>query len=358
MRAKGPRLYPRARKGRPTVWVIRDAGTEISTECRLEDRRGAEEALAAYITAKHRPDTRSTRLGEISVANVINLYLTEHAPHVSNAEFLAHTAAPVVEWWGDKTLAHIRGATCRQYVAWRCNQGVSDQTARHDLKTLRAAVLYYHREYGPLDAVPAFTLPPKAAPRTRFLSRSEAARLLFHARHSKHTARLILIGLYTGTRRGAILGLRWVPSLTSGWIDVEHGIMHRVGARSRQTKKQQPSITLPHRLLVHARRWHRLDMAQNVGVVVHYKGRTVHDVRTSWENAREAAGLGADVVPHTLRHTCVTWMLRAGVSAWDVAGFVGLTVEMIDRVYGHHGPPQVRGERIAMQAKRSDKDRP
>lgn len=355
-RAKGPRLYLRSRKGRPRVWVIRDTGVEVSTECGAGDRRRAEEKLAAYITAKHRPDTRSTRLAEIAVANVVNIYLTEHAPHVRNTEFLIHTAAPIIEWWGDKTLAHIRGVTCRLYVAWRMEQGVSDQTARHDLKTLRAAVNYYHREYGPLDAVPAFKLPDKAQARTRYLSRGEAARLLWAARRSPHTARFILLGLYTGTRRGALLGLKWTTSLQSGWVDVEHGILHRSGVRETATKKQQPSCRIPPRLLAHVRRWYRRDLQLGVGVVVHYKGAHVHDVRTSWENARDAAGLGRDVVPHTLRHTCVTWMLWAGVPAWEVAGFVGLTVEMIDRVYGHHGPPQVSRERIATQRGKGDRN--
>lgn len=353
-RAKGPRLYLRRRSGRPAVWVILDTGAEISTECGPDNRRGAEEALAAYITAKHRPDTRSTRLNEISVANVINIYLTEHAPHTKNPEFLAHTAGPILQWWGDKVLGHIRGNTCRQYVAWRTAQGVSDQTARHDLKTLRAAVNYYHREYGPLDAVPAFTLPSKAPPRVRYLTRSEAARLLWHSRRSPHTARFILLGLYTGTRRSALLGLKWTTSLRSGWIDVAAGILYRAGAAERQTNKQQPPCQIPPRLLAHVRRWHRLDAKRGVGPVVHYKGAHVHDVRTSWERARAAAGLGEDVIPHTLRHTCVTWLLNSGQRPWDVAGYVGMSVEMIDRVYGHHGPPKDQRERIGTQSRKSE----
>ena len=335
-RQKGPRLYLRKRKGRASTWVILDTGREIGTECSESDRASAEKWLAAYITDKYQPKTRSSNLSHILISDVVNLYLKEHAPHVKNREFLVYTANPILNWCEDKTLAAIRGNTCRQYVEWRCAQGVSDQTARHDLKTLRAAVNHYHREYGPLDSVPAFTLPAKAEPKTRYLTRSEAAKLLWKARRSRHIARLILIGLYTGTRKGSILGLKWTTSLRTGWFDLDAGILYRKGASVRENAKKQPPCKIPPRLLAHARRWQKQDLRHGIGTVVHFKGQPVKGVKTSWGTLREAAGLGDDVTPHTLRHTCVTWKLNSGETAWDVAGFVGMTVEMIDRVYGHH----------------------
>lgn len=33
-------------------------------------------------------------------------------------------------------------------------------------------------------------------------------------------------------------------------------------------------------------------------------------IRTAWEGIREDAGLGADVVPHVMRHTAVTWSMQ------------------------------------------------
>jgi hypothetical protein len=34
--------------------------------------------------------------------------------------------------------------------------------------------------------------------------------------------------------------------------------------------------------------------------------------------------------------------MQAGVEKWEAAGFLGMTVEMIDRVYGHHHPHHLR----------------
>ena len=336
-RAKGPRLYLRTRKGRPPTWVILDTGTEVGTGCSEADLAGAEAAFAHYLTSKHNPATSSTRLADILVADVINIYLKEHAPHVANTDFLKYTALPILDWWGDKTLAAIRGVTCRQYVTWRTSQGVKDATARHDLKTLRAAVNFYHREYGPLDAVPAFTMPPKPQPKDRWLSRSEAARMIWKARKTyPNIMRLIFIGIYTGTRSGAIKRLKWVTSLHSGWVDLENGIIYRRGRSETDSKKRQPPCQIPARLLPLLRAWKRKDMADGIGSVIHYNRMPQKAAQKSWRTVRTAAGLGPDVTPHTLRHTCVCWLMRAGVPSWEVAGFVGMTVQMIDEIGRAH----------------------
>jgi integrase len=49
------------------------------------------------------------------------------------------------------------------------------------------------------------------------------------------------------------------------------------------------------------------------------------------------AGLSG-VTPHVLRHTCATWLMQQGVQLWEAAGFLGMTLETLERVYGHHHP--------------------
>ncbi len=60
------------------------------------------------------------------------------------------------------------------------------------------------------------------------------------------------------------------------------------------------------------------------------------------KSAAKLAGLGTDVTPHTLRHTAATWLMQAGVDKWEAAGFLGMSVQMLDRVYGHHHPHHLR----------------
>jgi hypothetical protein len=85
--AKGPRLYLKRYASGRRFWIIRDAGREIGTGCGEGDAGGAEKALGRYLATKHTP-TRSSRLADIPVADVVNVYLSEHAPHVKNREFL------------------------------------------------------------------------------------------------------------------------------------------------------------------------------------------------------------------------------------------------------------------------------
>ena len=79
-------------------------------------------------------------------------------------------------------------------------------------------------------------------------------------------------------------------------------------------------------------------MEKGITHVVHFNGDGVKKLRNSWASIRTEADLEQHVVLHTFRHTAVTWMLQAGVSAWEVAGYVGMSVKMIEEHYGHHHP--------------------
>lgn len=348
-KAKGPRLYLRGGRADGRWWVILDGKHERGTGCREAELAGAERALAAYIASKYEPRRASGELNKILIADVVNVYLREVAPNAVNSSFIAATAEPTLAWWGTRTLADIRGQTCRDYVDWRTAQTirrrkqarkVSEATARHDLKTLRAAIKYYHGEYGPLPAEPKVTLPDKPAAKDRWLTKPEAARFVRQAyrRQSWHVLRFLLIGLHTATRNGAILSLRWMPSTAGGWIDVERGLIYRAASGAKQTKKRQPPARIPPKLLPWLRRWRAADAAGGITHVIHYDGTGVGKLRRSWATVRAAADLGPEVTPHTLRHTAITWQVQAGVPAWEVAGWAGLTVQMVDDVYGHHSP--------------------
>ena len=338
---KGPRLWLREQNGRKPVWIIKDVGDfQKSTGCGPSDLADAERQLAEYIAEKWAPPSRESKLSRINCADVINIYCREHAPTTNSLDLILYLSRSCIEFWHDKSLADVRGQTCRDYLEWRCSQGVSVQTARRDLDCFRSAINYYHAEYGPLDAVPKVTLPPKGPSRVRWLTRSEAAQLLWAARRTPHMARFILIGLYTGTRRTAALRLRWVPSLDAGWVDLDNGVLYRRGQDQIETSKRQPPARIHERLLVHLKRWRRLDAEQSPNIIdiCHYHGSSIEKPRRSWPAIRDRAGLGKDVVPHVLRHTCVTWLLQAGVSTWEVAGFVGMSEDMVRETYGHHSP--------------------
>ncbi len=361
-------------------WIIRDGTIFKRTGCSAHDRAGAEKALAAHISEKFKPAVREHHPARLTVAEVLTAYGREHAIHGKGASpmMAGFAIATLTTWWKSKTLAEVRGSTCRAYAASRRAEGRRDATSRRELAILQAAINHWHREHGPLESVPVVTLPPKPAPREHWLTRADAAMLLAGAlgwyrrqwtdvftrkvewewaRHkpsiNRAAARFIVIGLHTGTRHAAILSLQWMPNTFGGWIDFERGVMHRRGEGVAETKKRQPPVRLGRRLLSHMNRWKRIDAelrdrlskeqsGKSVSAFVHIvssqNGGVLQKMRKPWYEAREFAGLGRSVTPHILRHTRATWLVQSGINYWEAAGTLGMSVQMLEEVYGHHHP--------------------
>ena len=340
-KSEGIRLYLKHRKGRSAVWIIRDGQGVQSTGCGEGERQQAEQQLATYVMGKYTAPRTGGQLDKTLIADVMTLYLTEHAPKTRSQDFIKHTANPTIDWWGQKPLSKVNAKSCTDYVTWRMKQNVGDQTARHDLKTLRAAIGYYHRsEYGPLTALPIVSVPPMAPQRLNyFLTRKEVADRIRVAKRNprwRHVVRQLLIGYYTGTRPGATLRLRWLASTTGGWFDLATETLHRRGEGEKQSKKSAPPCRIHRRLLPWLVRWKAADEAKGISYVVHYYGREVKKLRRSWAAVRSAAGATRKDSPHIMRHTCCTWLLQSGVDQYEVAGFVGMSVATLTEVYGHH----------------------
>ncbi len=361
--SKGARLWlrPARREGgrnRPAVWIIRDGDHQESTGCGGDDRKGAETKLAEYIAAKYSPErTRSRHPACIPVADALTIYLQDVAPGHARPHETAQRAEALLGFFGDMTLAAINGASCRAYVAHRG----STAAARRELEDLRSAINHHRRE-GLCSEVVEVVLPERAQRREKWLTRSQAARLLWAAWRARqmdanapgeptkrdvgrHVARFILVGLYTGTRSGAICGASLDRISGRGFIDLERGVFYRRAEGARETNKRQPPAPIPPRLLAHLRRWGRLGVCRNA--VVEWGGKPVIRVNKAFGKAALAAGLEG-VSPHTLRHTAATWLMQNGADLWAAAGFLGMTVEMLERNYGHHHPNHLKSAVVAI----------
>ena len=361
-RAKGPRLDLETRSGREPLWRIRDGEKAIRLGLPEDRRAEAEQRLAEYLIEKHDPAAVKAAPAEISIPEVLALYLSTLKKRAerkksasvkkSNDTRLIHIAN-LLTFWEAKTLADVRTSVCEEYAEHRRQQpwrrgmrkgttGAADSTIRQELKTLDRAISAWHGE-APLAARPVVSKPDPAPAKLRFLERDEVAHLLRAARRLKfhHLVRYILLGIYTGTRDDRLRRLRWLRASLDGYIDTRRGILYRAGFAEEQTSKRAPPMILPDRLLGHVRRW----AAQGGSHVITYRGEPVGDIHKSWATTVKAAGLGPDVTPHTLKHTAISWMLWEGRSIWEVAEDTGTSVKTIEEVYGHHRRIESRLER-------------
>jgi integrase len=319
--ARGPYLWLRPARQRasgsdPALWIIRDAGHQRSTGLGMGERREAEKALADYIASKYAPARRERDIAEIPVADVISIYLADAAPSQARPEKAAERCGRLLEFFGQKRLNEVTGATCRAYTERRGSNG----GARRDLQDLAAAIGHHSRE-GLHRGVVRVALPPKGQARQRWLTRREVAQLLWTCwrnrevqegkqtdkRPLRHLARVLLIGVYTGSRPGAILNAAWRPGDGLSWVDTVNGVFHRHADGEAATIKRQPTVKLSPRLLAHLRRWKRLDAAQAKPhtYVVSYRGAKVLSVKTALHTACKLAGVDT-VTAYTLRHTAAS----------------------------------------------------
>lgn len=308
------------------------------------DQHRAEAKLAAFIRATLRPTSGPRAAHEVKIAEILDYYGTNKAAYAKAPARIGYAIDALLPFWGNLTAMDVNDARCGQYVEWRQRK---PGTVRRELGTLAAALNY---AYGRIvDAKMPVALPAKTPGKDRWLTRGEAARLLNAARTARGDVRLylplfILLGLYTGARKEAILSLRW------GQVDLANRRINFKRTSGEETAKKRAHIRIPRRLgrfLAYAfERRHGDD-----GFVVHDKGKPVLDIGGAWDGNNDPAAyvqgsfgrackragiIGA--TPHTMRHTVGTWMAQQGVSLAKIGEFLGHTDQRTTQLYAHHHP--------------------
>ena len=113
---------------------------------------------------------------------MLSIYLTDIGEPGDQFEIEARIER-LNEFWGGKKLSKVSAQTCAAYVKHRGNRG----GARRDLETFRAAINHHAKE-GFHRGMVRVSLPRKGEACDRWLTRKEAAALIWHCwRHrEKH----------------------------------------------------------------------------------------------------------------------------------------------------------------------------
>lgn len=374
---------------------------DASTGCGPHDIAGAERELEAYLAGKHvtKAAEGQRRASEIEIADVVSVYARDIAPKHSRPGETAQRLGKLLDYFGDgKRLSQLSGQACRDYARWRGSDAAARrelEDLRSAVNHYHAEGLVHERikvvlpERSPMrehwmtrqqaaafvrsawrfeetdaDAPhghrgintarrrlddgsfgPTFYYAWRGGPRLpgkpgeRAFERAYAAAIKAKPRTfpRRHVARFTLVGLYTGTRSGAIVRASFYPERGRGYVDVDRGVFYRRAPGARETKKRQPSVPLPRRLLAHLRRWKRLGQRY----VVEYRGRPIDRMAKAFrQNARDCGLEWA--TPHVLRHTAATWGMQRSADPWRLAEFLGMSLKMLLDRYGHHHPDHLR----------------
>lgn len=363
--------------GRKPVFVIRDGQRTLGTGCYEGDRSGAETKLAAYIISKHDPQ-KALNHGDPNCTKIADVIAVEAKRIAARADLTDHRKTEFLslyeiigEWFGARAVGDLNGNLQERYAAERKRyvfvKGERVKTdvpapgaAYRDLKLLQGAInRYFKKNIGGVQTKFSAVLPDAPESRERFLTRDEAAKLIWTAWRSRkatklpgskgrltsqHIARYILVGLYTGSRNGDICGAAVIPTIGRGYVDLERGVFKRKPDNKKETSKRQPTIPLPPKLLAHMRRWKRLGISKRS--VIEFNGKPITRVRDGWDSLVYRAGLSTNdprrkIVRHTLRHTAITWYLtpdrRTGkkVDIETVSQYCGVSERVIRDTYRH-----------------------
>jgi integrase len=361
----GPKLVPVRKKGwSRSMFYIRwtENGRSREHATGESDPVRAEEVFAEWL-AERRRERRSgpSDPDQVLVREVIEDYAIEHGGEVAGKDAMSFGGTALLAFFRDDTMADLTPNRVKAYWTWRRAHSVrtedgqsmvvarktSDGTIIRELAGILRPAIKHAMDHKRLK-FGAYSVPvPQAPPgREYWITRSDAARLLREAcrdtRSRLHLPLYILIALYTGQRRGAILDLTWKQ------IDLVAGVIDFNPPGRRQTKKTRPRIPIPRSLLAALRRAHK---RATVEFVIAYNGEKVLSVKKGFGSAARRAGIPR-CTSHTLRHSAGTMMANRGVSLREIGGYLGHSETRTTELYAHHSPAHLAKAKGAMEGRK------
>lgn len=312
------------------------------------DRGAAELVLAAFrLEQRQRGRTGDTP----TIAGILADYYDGHASGLASAAQADIAVRRLSAYFGASDAPAASPGALAGFVEGRRKSGASDSTISRELSVLRAAFRRAER-LGSIDKAPMVPEMPKAPPRDRWLTRHEAARLLWAAHRAKRPAYLPLflrLALYTGARPGAVLDLTWER------IDMDNRLIDFALPGRVQGRKRRAVVPIAGALytaLLRARRH------GDKGAVFRWGDRQVASIKTAMRHACRLAGLQG-VTPGTLRHTAATWAAIEGIDLQTIGRLLGHSKPTTTMRYAKYHPDFLRDvtQAIARGARQSARQR-
>ena len=240
----------------------------------------------------------------------------------------------------DFVLNNLSKSHVSEYINSRRDDGVSDKTINKELSLLSTAIKHARENWdwnleNPVSGKRLTELEGSY----RFLSYEEAEALIKSADEglpvgqgpsTQYLKDFIILGLHTGCRSGELLGLEWHR------VDLKYNRI-RLEAEHTKTKKARTiPLNRDAREALLCRQREQVDSELETSFVFahtnpRWRGQRIGSIKNSFASACERARIKG-CTPHTLRHTCASWLVMSGRPLIEVRDLLGhSTIKMTER---------------------------
>lgn len=266
----------------------------------------------------------TAKAGGLKIGELWDMYAAEKAgkPMTKTIGYFHELRSYFEEFRPDQvTVDH-----CRGYVRKRRGQGRGDGAIWSEMIALRT-VLNWAKKRTLISAAPYIEIPPKPAPKERWLTMEEV-RALVDAAEAPHIRLAIILLFSTAGRVGAVLDLTWRR------VDFQQGI---INLRSDSEGPRKGRAIVPMNSTARA----ALAVAKHAALsnyVIEYGGGPVKSIRKGFYSACQRAGL-KDVTIHTIRHSAAVHMAASGVPLSKISQYLGHSnTGITEKVYSRFAP--------------------
>jgi integrase len=290
------------------------------------------EALQALKIALERLHRRNGRLAQITLNELVQEYLAQHEAAPRTIAKLRWLLAKATRAFGDRRVVELRSD---EIGAWRATlpEGHRFEATQALRQLLNRAVAWKIIDSNPAKA--GVDNPRRQHPEKRpFESWAELDALA--AQLGPVYGPMIVFAAATGLRPGEWIALELRDlDRDARVVYVRRAFAH---GRLQRTKTRRSTRAVPLQAIA-LDALDRLPGRPDTPLLFPAPRGGYLDLhnfrRRAWRPAQRAAGIEPLRRPYDLRHTFATFALRAGIATFDLSRFMGSSLTMIDRHYGH-----------------------
>jgi integrase len=319
------------RDGEPQ-WAIRyRAGGRDSSRIQRGGFASEQDAIEALERELDRLRRERRIPRSLTFAELVEVYLAQHDVQPVTIEKLRWLLSKATTVFGDRRIGEL---TSQEIADWRMNlsRGYRFEATQAVRQVLNRAVVW-----GMLDINPARVGVDNPTPRRKeqhpFESWDELEAVAAHL--SRRYGPMILFAAATGLRPAEWVALEWRD------IDLDERVAFVRRSYTRGQLKLPKTEGSLRAVPLQARAVDALQRLPDRDSPLVFPGERggyldVHNFRPhQWRPAQKAAGINPLRRVYDLRHTFATFALRAGISTFDLSRYMGASLTMIDRHYGH-----------------------